>query len=120
MWMLFAPFANPCSESMEAFAAGSVIFSRLTADVRPKARAMGVSLGKLPPGSCLERLQVLDTFSTPARRTARGSMRPVRIGVLVNDSDDPAGKRKATIGLWRTAADVGENCTSMTTFVTEP
>ena len=45
--------------------------------------------------------------------------RPVRIGVLVHNSDDPAGKqRKATIGLC-TAANVGEDCTSMTTFVTE-
>jgi hypothetical protein len=45
--------------------------------------------------------------------------RPVRIGVLVYDSDNPAGKRKSTLGLWRTAADVGQDCTSMTTFVTE-
>ena len=46
--------------------------------------------------------------------------RPVRIGVLVHDSDDPIGKRrKATLGLWRTATSVGEDCTSMTTFVTE-
>ena len=46
--------------------------------------------------------------------------RPVRVGVLVHDSDDPAGKHcKATLGLWRTAANVGEDCTSMTTFITE-
>ena len=46
--------------------------------------------------------------------------RPLRIGVLVNDSDDPEGKdRKATIGVWRTADDAAENCASLTTFVTE-
>ena len=46
--------------------------------------------------------------------------RPVRIGVLVHDSDDPAGKRgKRPSASGDTAADVGEDCTSMTTFVTE-
>jgi hypothetical protein len=46
--------------------------------------------------------------------------REVRIGLLVHDSDDPNGQsRKATIGVWRTAADAGENCVSFTTFVTE-
>jgi hypothetical protein len=42
--------------------------------------------------------------------------RPVRIGVLVHDSDDPSGGPKSTLGLWRTAA---EDSTSLTTFVTE-
>jgi parallel beta-helix repeat protein len=47
--------------------------------------------------------------------------RAVRIGALVYQADDPGGRRrKATIGVWRTAANVGEDCTSMTTFVTEP
>jgi len=46
--------------------------------------------------------------------------RDVRIGVLVHDSDDPNGKdRKSSMGVWRTAADAGEDCTSLTTFVTE-
>ena len=46
--------------------------------------------------------------------------REIRVGVLVNDSDDPNGKdRKSTLGFWRTTANVGEDCTSMTTFMME-
>jgi hypothetical protein len=45
--------------------------------------------------------------------------RPVRIGVLVHDSDDPSGGPKSTLALWRTAADSAVDTTSLTTFVTE-
>jgi hypothetical protein len=43
--------------------------------------------------------------------------RPIRLGVLVNDSDGQG--RKSTIGVWRTAADAAEDCSSLTTFITE-
>ena len=45
--------------------------------------------------------------------------RALRIGVLVHDSDGAEGKNSKTIGVWRTAADAGDDCTSLTTFVTE-
>jgi len=46
--------------------------------------------------------------------------REVRVGALVNDSDDPHGAdRKSAIGFWNTAADAGEDCASLTTFITE-
>lgn len=45
--------------------------------------------------------------------------RAVRIGILVRDADDAAGKNVKTMGVWRTAADATEDCTSLTTFVTE-
>jgi hypothetical protein len=46
--------------------------------------------------------------------------REVRVGALVNDSDDPNGAdRKSAIGFWNTAADAGEDCASLTTFITE-
>jgi hypothetical protein len=46
--------------------------------------------------------------------------RELRVGVLVNDSDDPQGSdRKTTLGVWRTAADAAQDCTSLTTFALE-
>ena len=46
--------------------------------------------------------------------------REIRAGVLVNDSDDPHGRGcKTTMGLWRTAADALQDCSSLTTFVLE-
>ena len=46
--------------------------------------------------------------------------RPLRVGLLVHDSDDPEARtRQSTIGAWRTAEDAAENCDSLTTFVTE-
>ena len=43
--------------------------------------------------------------------------RQVRVGVLVNDSDDPAGKdHKCVMGLWGTAADAQTDCSSLTTM----
>ena len=46
--------------------------------------------------------------------------RDIRAGVLVNDSDDSRGAdRKTTMGLWRTAADALQDCSSLTTFVLE-
>ena len=45
--------------------------------------------------------------------------REIRVGVLVQDADDPEGRDRKTIGVWRTAADARDNCASLTTFVTE-
>jgi hypothetical protein len=42
--------------------------------------------------------------------------REFRIGVLVNDCDDPAAGRKSVLGLWRTALDADKNCVSLTRF----
>ena len=43
--------------------------------------------------------------------------RQVRVGVLVNHSDDPAGKdKKCVMGLWHTAADAETDCSSLTTM----
>ena len=66
-----------------------------------------------------------DSGSADATRLVTGlgwvANRDVRIGVLVHDSDDPNGKEpKSSMGVWRTAADAGEDCTSLATFVTEP
>ena len=46
--------------------------------------------------------------------------RDIRVGVLVNDSDDSSAGRKTTLGLWRTAADASQDCSSLTTFILQP
>jgi hypothetical protein len=41
----------------------------------------------------------------------------VRVGVLVNHSDDPAAKdKKCVLGLWHTVADAQSDCSSLTTM----
>jgi len=46
--------------------------------------------------------------------------REIRVGALVNDSDDPNGAdRKCAVGVWRTALDVDKNCASLTTMMLE-
>jgi hypothetical protein len=44
--------------------------------------------------------------------------RSLRMGVLVNDSDDPSSnERKSRVGVWRTADNCAESCSSWTAFV---
>jgi parallel beta-helix repeat protein len=42
--------------------------------------------------------------------------REIRVGALVNDSDDPSAGRKSVLGLWRTALDADKSCISLTRF----
>jgi parallel beta-helix repeat protein len=95
--------------------------------------------GPSPAAFTYGRLKFADVREVASRKTPKGYVieldvhfhtgevedpgwvanRPIRLGVLVNDADDPAAGRKATIGAWRTAADAAEDCSSLTTFVTE-
>jgi hypothetical protein len=58
-------------------------------------------------------------FATEVDDPGRAAGRPVRIGVLVHDCDDPSGKPKSTLAFWNTADDAAEDCASLAAFLTE-
>ena len=109
-------------------------------DYTPGAFVLRVTPGDAttPATATYERLRVGSLRGVASRKTAKGyvieldihfhtgeveepgwvAQRALRLGLLVHDADGQG--RKATIGVWRTAADAAENCASLTPFVTEP